>query len=229
MIAQATATKRASRKPQGFYTSAEASRIAQVPDQRVRYWRRSGLIVPSARWIDESDTEHLGYTFETVVFLRLLRILRHKGISLYDASSAVKRLKDRCGTPSKRWSQAKIWVDAGEVFVYDGRDTYGTTSVNRGHQVVAELIFREEFALLKQRADALLIPREFMVSVEIDPAIQNGLPIVRGTKILTGTIHYFMQQGYTLTDVEEMYSFISGRRIIGAEKYETFLDKASLN
>lgn len=220
-----------SRKSLGFYASSEASRIALVPRWTLDNWKHNGIIIPTVKWVDESNKEHLGHTFETVVFIRLLRLLREKNISLYKAVKAVQQLKKRFGTPGKRWASAKIFADREDVYVYEDkdRDTWGVTVATRYNQKIAEFIFGEEFIRLKERADALLIPSQFMDFVEIDPSIQNGLPIVLDTSILTRIIHDLSSQGYKYTDIHRMYPFIQDNKIIGAEGYETYLDKMSLN
>ena len=215
--------------PLGFYTSAEASRVAQVPLWTVHFWRRSGIVIPSVEWIDEREKIHIGHTFETVVFLRLIRLLREKEITLFTSVKAVKLLRERFGPPSKKWADVKIWVDQKDVYVYDSRDGWDSTVVTKDHQKLAEFLFGEEFVQLKDRADALLIPEQFLEHVEIDPSIQNGLPIILGTSVLTSLVHKLRLQGYEYPDIREMYSFIPNNKIIGAEEYETFLDKAIKN
>ncbi len=215
-----------SSKSLGFYTSTEAARISQVPQWTLNSWRRNGIIIPSMRWIDEFNMDHMGHTFENIVFMRLVRILREKGISLYHSVDAVKKVRDRFGPPSKGWIQARIFVENKDVFVYSNKDKWETTVATRERQRVAEFIFGKEFALLKERADALLIPSQFMKDVEIDLAVHNGLPLVLETTILTRTVHSLRQQGYEYADIQGMYPFIPSQRIVGAEEYETFLDKA---
>ena len=210
----------------GFYTSAEASRIARVPQWTLNSWRREGVVIPSAEWVDEQDKTHRGHTFETLVFLRLIRMLREKRITLLESVKAVKSLRDRFGPPGKRWAEAKIFAEHGVVYVYD-RDEWQTTVATRGHQKVADSLFGDEFARLRDRADALLIPNQFMYHVEIDPAIRNGLPIVLYTSVLTSVIHSFRQQGHKYDEIHDMYPFISKRTISGADKYEGFLDGVS--
>ncbi|OGN89374.1 MAG: hypothetical protein A2158_00600 [Chloroflexi bacterium RBG_13_46_14] len=219
------------RKSLGFYTSNEASRIALVPRWTLYNWKQSGIIIPTVKWTDEFNKEHLGHTFETVVFMRLLRLLRNKGISLFKTVNALQQLKERFGSPGKRWADARLFVDKQDVFVYEkkDKDNWGTTVATRYNQRVAEFIFGDEFILLKDRADALLIPSEFMDFVEINPSIQNGLPIVLGTKILTSMIHNLKSQQYNDNSIRQMYPFISLDKVRGAEKYEIYLDKATLN
>ncbi len=231
VILKPVETAPTTRKPLGFYTSAQASRIALVSSWTLSNWKRNGIIIPTVTWIDEFHKEHAGHSFETVVFMRLLRLLRDKDISLYMAVGALRRLKERFGTPSRRWADARLFVYRQDAFVYEekDRDKRGTTAVTRYNQKVLDIIFGEHFAFLKERADALLIPERFMNFVEIDPAVQNGLPIVLGTKIMTSIIHDLSLQNYRPEDIHSMYPFIPKARIVGAEEYEAFLDKPSLN
>ena len=226
-----TILKRIVRKNLGFYTSAQASRIALIPHWTLTNWRHNGIIIPTVTWVDEFHKEHVGHTFDTVIFMRLLRLLRDKGISLYNAVTAMQQLKQRFGYPSKSWSRAKLFVYGKHIYVYEDRDRdkWGVTEITRYNQRVAEFVFGDEFVLLKQRADALLIPERFINYVEIDPVIQNGLPIVLGTKILTSAIHELSIQGYRPNDIQQMYPFIPESRIEGVEDYEKFLDNPNLN
>ena len=228
MVENVVKVRPITRKSLGFYTSTQASRIALVPHWTLDNWRRNGIILPTVQWTDEFGKGHVGHSFETVVFMRLLRLLRDKHISLYKAVGAVQRLKERFGAPSRRWADAKIFVDRQGAFVYEDKDkdTWGTTRYN---QKVQDIILGQEFALLKERADALLIPERFMNFVEIDPAIQNGLPIVLGTKIMTSIIHDLSSQNYKPEHIHEMYPFIHEASIVGAEEYEIFLDNPSFN
>jgi DNA-binding transcriptional MerR regulator len=214
---------------QGFYTPLEASRIAQVPLWTVNSWKRSGIVIPSVEWLDEYDKVHIGHTFETVVFLRLIRLLRDKGFSLREAVKAIKTLRDRLGVPSKRWGDAKIFTDKRDIYVQDNRDGWEVTVATRSHQKIADFLFGKEFELLKDRADALLIPKQFLNYVEIDTSIKNGLPIVLDTSVPTNLIHKLKLQGYRYLDISDMYPFIALNKMRGAEGYEKFLDKALKN
>lgn len=216
-------------KSLGFYTSAEASRIAQVPIWTVHSWRRHGIVLPSVEWTDELNKVHIGHTFETAVFIRIIRLLRDKGTSLLTAVRAVKSIRERLGTPSERWANAKFFVRNKEIIVSDETNGWESTVATKGHQKVAELLFGDEFERLKERADALLIPEQFMDYVEIDPSIQNGLPIILNSCILTSLVHKLYIQGYDYHDVRDMYPFLPLRKIKGAEEYESFLDRVGKN
>ncbi len=216
-------------KSLGFYTTHEASRIACVPEWTVNSWKNEGIIIPSAGWVDEHKVIHIGYTFETVVYLRLIRIFRDRNITLLEAVKALNLIKERFGVPGKTWAQIKIFADSEDVYVYSENETdsYQTTVATRQHQYLAEFFFGTEFVHLKERADALLIPSEFINYVEIDPSFHNGLPLVMGTSVLTSTIHGFRKRGYAYKDVMSMYPFVDRNVMIGADKYEDYLDQCN--
>ncbi len=207
----------------GFYTTAEASRIARVPQWTVNAWRREGVVVPSVEWTSEEGKSESGYTFETLVFLRLIRMLREQRISLLHAVEAVDSLRKRFGPPGVNWADARLFTQNGRVFACK-QDEWQTTMAPSHQKVFETLLFEEEFAGLKDRLDSLLVPKEFAKFVEIDPSIRNGLPIVINTTIPTNVIHNLRQQRYRYEQIHAMYPFITRRTIIGADKYEDFLD-----
>lgn len=210
---------------QGFYTAAEASRIARVPLWTISEWRRQGVIVPSVEWENEQGKSESGYTFETLIFLRLIRMLREQRISLPKAVKVVQSLQQRFGPPGASWADARIVVRNQTVFV-SKEDEWKTTVAPSHQKVFEQLLFRDEFARLKNRADALLIPKEYMPYVEIDPAIRNGLPIVLNTTVPTSIIRSVRQQGHTYAQIQAMYPFIPRRAVVGADRYEDFLDSS---
>ena len=129
----------------------------------------------------------------------------------------------------EKWARIKIFVVGKDVIVYDESDGWDSTIATKSNQKLAEFFFGVEFALLKERADALLIPNQFLEFVEIDPSIKNGLPIIINTSVPTSLIHSFRKQGYIYNEIQEMYPFIVRKYMIGAEKYETYLDKTTHN
>jgi hypothetical protein len=148
-------------------------------------------------------------------------MMRRQGVTLLKAVEAVKSLRLRFGPPGKRWADAQIFTEYGDVFVY-AADEWETT---KHRQKIADQLFGKEFSRLRDRADALLIPPQFQPSVEIDPAIKNGLPIVLSTSMQTSVIHG-LRQRYGYDDIRAMYPSIPRDLLVGANEYEDFLDRA---
>src|SRR3972149_1519132 len=170
--AQATAT--------GFYTPAEAARIARVPRHRLDAWRREGIIIPAISVVDFGGDEETGYTFQALVYLRVIRMLRDH-VPLEKAVVAVQHLRDRFGAPGPNWADARILLSTGDVYAIRKDEWQVTVATRHGQKAAIELLFEEEFDQLRERADALLVPRRYQPFVEVDPSVRSGQPIVRET------------------------------------------------
>jgi uncharacterized protein (DUF433 family) len=210
----------------GFYSAHQAARIARVPLQRLHAWRREGIIVPDIEVTTEGGTREVGYSFEALVYLRLLRMLREHDVPLVKAVTALKHLQERFGSDVSRWGQARIFMHGTEIIVHRQDEWQDTAASRRGQKVAAEL-FGEEFARLRERADALLIPRRFLNVVEIDPEARSGQPIVRDTTLPTALLHRLHQQGFKLNQIREAYPHLTASQIRGALAYERFLDEVA--
>jgi uncharacterized protein (DUF433 family)/DNA-binding transcriptional MerR regulator len=207
----------------GFYTPAEAARIARVPLHRLRAWQHEGIIFPTLFATDTEGTETAGYTFEAVVYLRLLRMLRERHTPLAKAVQAVKHLRKRFGPPGPCWEEARIFIQGHDVFVHS-RDEWDVTVPTRSGQKAATMLLGEEFAQLRERADALLVPRQFWPSVEIDPEVRSGLPVIRGTTMPTAVPYAMRRRGESLRSIQTAYPHLSLSQIKGAIAFERFLD-----
>jgi uncharacterized protein (DUF433 family) len=218
----------------GFYASNDAARLAQIPRHRLDAWKRDEIIQPTLTASLNGDEEH-GYTFEEVVLLRLVRILRESKLSLIRAVETVKSIRERFGAPGPKRAEIRIYRTRRLVFVYRGDEwefTVGSSDqppVRRGQRAFPELLLgNDEFSPMKDRVDALLIPSEYLAAVEIDPQARNGLPIIRGTTITTGLIYALRKQGWTATAIQESYPHLKPAQIKAAINFEIYLDKQSL-
>ncbi len=207
----------------GFYAPPEAARLARVPIAEVRAWRREGIVVPTLRGTEGEWADRAGYTFEAVVYLRLLRMLRERRVPLHRAVTAVRHLQERFGPPGTGWEAARIFVRGQEVFV-DSKDQWQTTVASKGGQKVAEILFDEEFRLLRQRADALLVPARFQEVVEVDPSVRSGLPTIRGTTLPTRILYGMRRAGATIARIRESYPWLSAEQVNWALAFERYLD-----
>jgi uncharacterized protein (DUF433 family) len=208
----------------GFYTPAEAARIARVPRPRLAAWRREGIIVPTIVVTDLDGRLEIGYDFEALVYLRLLRMLRERGVPLERAViHCLKHLRERFGPPGPHWATARIFVQGRDVFVL-AEDAWQTVETTRGGQLVAEVLLGEEFARLRERADALLVPHQFQAAVEIRPEVRSGLPVVRGTTLRTAVLHRLSQRGQNPRQIHDAYPHVTSSQIKSAIAFEQFLD-----
>ncbi|MBI4310186.1 MAG: DUF433 domain-containing protein [Chloroflexi bacterium] len=206
----------------GFYDASTAARLAQVPVRTVRSWDRNGIVPPIVEWVDERGETTYGYTFEGLVYLRLIRMMRelHPPFPLRKVVSTVKFLRENYGPPSPKWVEAQIVSDGNDIWVLNPV----TASASKSGQIPFKKLFEREFALLAEREDAILIPHRFLRWVEIKPGVRNGMPVVRNTGIETSTIHAAFAQNLTAQEIKSRFPFLTVPQLIHTEEYEEFLD-----
>ena len=214
-------------EPTGFYTASEAARIARVPRWIVDDWRQAGIVKPTIRWVDEDEHAHDGYSFHALVYLRLLREMRSNHVSLETAVTKLAAIRDRFGPPGKNWQGIRIFSQLGDVYVA-GQDDWGTLVMTRNDQKLGDVLLGEDFARLRDRTDALLIPLAFSKYVEIDVAIKNGHPTLIGTAVETATITKLRGQGMSLDQIRNYYPYLERRLLLGANRYELSLSRAAV-
>ena len=211
--------------PPGFYTAHDASRIARIPLNTLYSWGRKGLIHRRVTFIDEDGKEERGYDYESLLLARLLRILRQNGIGMRRAVATLRHCMDRFGSPGPAWAEVKVFSFEGADVVTYRADEWDSTVPTKSGQKVAEELFGEEFTMMKEDADALLIPKQFLCCVHIDPHIRDGMPVVRGSAIETGTLREFVNTNWTpRLIVDKAYPHLDEERVECALAYEQFLD-----
>ncbi|TAK21772.1 MAG: MerR family transcriptional regulator [Chloroflexota bacterium] len=208
---------------QGFYLLADASRIARVHQALVSAWSRAGIVTPTVEVATDDGRPERGYTFASVVYLRLLRMLREEHFSLEQAVRALRSLEGRFGPPGGGWADARIVVDKRQLYAYR-KDEWGTTVPTQGNQKIADPLFGAQFAAMRARPDELLVPMEFQRFVRIDPTVRGGAPVVIGTTIETGTIYRLSKRLRAVKRVHDYYPHVPEPKIAGAVRYEKFLD-----
>jgi uncharacterized protein (DUF433 family) len=170
--------------------------------------------------------ERVGYTFEGLVLLRVIRMLRDYA-SLEKSVIAATHLHERCGLPGPRWAEARIKREGGELVVLMGDEWKGTIATRRGQKVMPEILFGETFEQLQQRADALLIPAEYQPFVEMNPSVRAGHPVICGTSLESITPYKMWLRGKTYAEIAGEYPFVSVRQIKGAVAFEKDLTAAA--
>ena len=118
-------------------------------------------------------------------------------------------------SPRLETSNLSLWVDHS--------DDWEVTAATRHGQKAFHELFGPEFALLRQRADALLIPSKFSKSLEMNPSVRNGHPIIRKTRIETNTIRALRKEGLSYSQIREYYPFLSPKQISQSDKFEQYL------
>lgn len=209
-----------------IYTSDQAARLAKVHPSTLAYWVGAGVVTPSRTLVDEAgQIVAEGYSFEDLGYLRVLRYLRVQGVPLHDAVEALVPLMERFGPPSPKWRTARVYVYGKRVYS-EQPDGYGVTHVrDGGSQRLEETFFGDLFKRLRDRADSVLIPPEYLDDVEIDPHVASGMPVVRETRVPTAVIRELADTMKPTAIIKRFYPFLTIHQIKSAVGYERYLDR----
>lgn len=180
-----------------------------------------------------------GFSLADVGYLHLLRHLRDRGVSLEEATAHLNALMRRFGPPGPRWQRARLTVVAtghrradgnhAHKFIASVPDEWTDTMAIRGKQGASQKVWLDILDILPDQVslEAILIPPEFLPHVEIDGALQDGLPVARGTAIRTASIRELLN---TMTIDElcrDIYPHVPRATAIASRDFERALDHAA--
>lgn len=214
---------------QGFYSTAQVSRLAGVPVRTLYDWKSRNIIKPSVAMRNKANLIVLdGYSYADLTIIKILRALREDRIDLSSAGIALRHLWERLGSPSHGWADAHVYLLGNRIYA-EKHDEWETTAATQFGQKVETRLFGELFQELKEQEEEgdILIPKDFRGFVEINPRVMGGQPVVRGTRVPTSILATLWERGKSLKDIVRLYSSISKRAIEKAIQYEEFLDRAT--
>ncbi len=205
---------------QGFYSTAQVSRLARIPTRTLYDWKASGIIAPSVQVIGADGVEEEGYSYADLAIIKLMRGLRLKQLNLRSVARTLRHLYERFGPPtSPEWRGAHVYIQGKEALAQKP-DEWDTTVGTRGGQKAIMGCFN----VFEEEA-TLLVPKSFAEYVEINPDVMDGLPVIRGTRVPTSSIAMMVDQDASLSELAGLYSPISREYLRKANEFERSLDR----
>lgn len=211
---------------QGFYTTAQVSRLSGVPVATLNEWRRRGIIRPSLQLMEAGLVADEGYSYADVTLIRVLRALRSRQLDFDSAGKALRHMYARLGPPNRGWANERVYVLGNRIYV-DRPDDWKATDATKLGQRVAEVLFGELFEELRELEEgaSILVPPEYQRYVQIDPNIMGGEPVVRDTRVPTSVLMTMLAKYRSIDRLEQLYRPIPRRTIEKAIEYERALDE----
>lgn len=208
---------------EGFYSTTQVSRLAGIPKSTLYAWKKKKIIQPTVQFFNSGNKlVDEGYSYADLAIIKLLKGLRNKQLNLRALTITLRHFFDRFGYfDNPEWEQAHIYILDKEVYA-QRPDAWETTVATRHGQ---KLMMR--FAELFEEEAGILIPKEFDNYVEINPYIMDGQPVVRDTRVPTGTLAMMHGQGASFTELADLYAPIPKKTIQKAIEYEQSLDRAA--
>ena len=193
---------------QGFYSTAQVSRLARVPVSTLYDWKAKGIVVPSVAIQRPGLVADYGYSYANLTVIRLMRAIRDRKLQLRSVSIALHHLFERFGPPSEGWADAQVFFIGRHVFAERRElDEWGTTTAEQYGQKVETRLFGDLFHELREMAEggSILVPKDYASAVEIDPNIMNGEPVVRDTRIATSVIFMKYAKGKSIGELARLF------------------------
>ncbi len=128
------------------YSTATVGKLLGIPEGRLRYWARSGLVEPTGR---RGQTRY--YTFQDLVGLRVAKGLLEAGVSARRVRRAVEALRRQLPRHSRPLVELRVYSDGDAVVVRDGDRPFDAES----GQLLLDFSVRE----LEQHVVELSAPR----------------------------------------------------------------------
>lgn len=201
----------------GLYTFPEAARLLsrgneRVVPQRLRSWVNHGL-TPAVR---PTGGDELFLTFLDLVSLEIVRRLHARGASMQKIRRAEEKLRMVRPGIQRPFATHSFFTDGVGVWVEVNGETEELVGRHAGNLVWEPAIrsFAEE---IRFDHDASAFAWDIDEWVELDPTVQFGAPVVRGTRIPVATIKENLAVG-TPEQVAEWYQ-LSVRQVRGVAEY----------
>lgn len=174
----------------GIYSFPAASRLLRSRDpditsRRLHYWIESGLAPPAYARSGSSDL----LSFLDLVSLEVVRRLRRAGASLQGIRRAELEMRRHHPDQQRPFAYKQFFTDGSAIWVASNPkedDVLELHGVRRGHMAWKQAIatFADEIRYEHDVAASWALSDW----VELDPAIQFGAPVIRGTRITVATI-----------------------------------------
>ena len=207
---------------EGVYTMAEAARILgrgsrPASTRQLHYWVSTGLIPPSFR-----TTEWPALSFEDLISLEIVRRLRAKGVSLHKIRRLEQILRGLNTDRARPLAYEAFLTDGASIWAQElnGDAADGVIEVvGRYHKQYAWANSIKSFAeeIRFQSPEGRAVAWSPTPYVDLDPCIQFGAPVVKGTRIPVKTIEANLTAG-TLAEVAVWYG-LTEEQVLGVREY----------
>lgn len=204
------------------FSLPQASRLTGVKEHTLIEWDRDDFFPPSLAYENRRSPYSRIYTFEDIVGLRTLGILR-KRVSMQHLKKAADRLKAHSGKP---WSELTLYTLKREVhFKNPGSGLIeGAVSGQYGATIPLESVAEE----MREKANALRRrdPKK-AGSIERHKFVMGNTPVFKGTRIPVADVISLLGAGYSAKDIIEEYPDLQPADIKAAKTFQDELTRAA--
>ena len=186
-------------KSPGVYSFPQAARILSraqdVNTKTLRSWWRSGLVHRS------NESGEL-LTFHDLISLEIVGRFRAQGVSLQRVRQLEEGLIDREPLVARPFALRVFFTDGASIWVDFNGATEEVIGKAKGQHVFREAI--STFATEIRYHNDVAVAWDVAEMVEVDPLVNFGAPVVRGTRVKADTVLKNLKVA-TKEEVADMY------------------------
>lgn len=206
------------------FSADQVERLTGLSKARLFSWDRAGFFVPSYAYEDRRKPFSRIYSFDDVVSLKTLAILRDvHNVQLAELRKAAVELRRHTDRP---WSSRKLYVFRGKV-VFDEPQTGKKRNVSDGQYIHTCIELEGVAEGVAEAADQLRRRNPATVGkVSRNKFIAGNQWVVDGTRIPTRAVKEFAEAGYSADQIIEEYPDLTVKDVRAAIKHEKKLKAA---
>ncbi|WP_303795397.1 DUF433 domain-containing protein [Sandarakinorhabdus limnophila] len=204
------------------FSIEQAARLAELTVARLTDWDRTSFFPPSLAYEDRASPQSRIYTFDDLVGLRALSMLR-KSVSMQHLRKAAIKLKRYSGRP---WSELTLDVLNREVHFKNPKsgDVEGAVSGQLAIPIalgdVAASVAKGARELRKRESNAV-------GQIEKHKKILGGVPCVAGTRIPVATVQRMAEKGQTVAEICHAFPILQADDVKAALQFDGQLTQAA--
>lgn len=204
------------------FSLQQVSRLTEIKEHTLIDWDRDDFFSPSMGFENRRSPYSRIYSFEDIVGLRTLSILRER-VSMQHLKRAADRLKAHSGKP---WSALTLYTLNGEVhFKNPGTGTIeGAVSGQYGATIPLESVAEE----MQEKANKLRNrDPKHSGQIERHRFVMGNAPVFAGTRIPVADVLSLLGAGYSPEGVVEEYPDLTLTDIKAAKAFNADLTHAA--
>jgi uncharacterized protein (DUF433 family)/DNA-binding transcriptional MerR regulator len=189
------------------YGIEHATKVGGISHRQALTWAKNGILVPSRVYVTDYRPYTLLYSFDDLVALRVISILREQyGLSLQAARAASDAIR---ATPKTDWNDQPLWVLDKRVHISDPLDTSAIrldlAAISAGVRKDADKFWQRDpvnYGKIEYRRD-----------------VYGGTLVVKGTRISVATVANLIAAGWDADRIRRSYPTLQPEDIRGVMHY----------
>jgi DNA-binding transcriptional MerR regulator len=196
------------------FSEEHVQRLTGVTKHQLRYWDTTDFFSPSYAGGEWDQSIARLYSFQDVLALRVLNLLRNKhGVPLPHLRDVALKLSK---SPENRWTGVRLYVLKKRV-VWNEPETARPQEVVSGQFVVPEVIVSDVASDLRQDIKSLNRRDEHTIGrIEKGRKVNRNAEVIAGTRVRVSAIRRFSDAGYTVDQILQEYPDLAEQDVVAA-------------